>query len=87
MNAPVLGKIGKHHSPRGDGLIGTVVVLEVPTAPPNRQSRPSRCSRGQVSRNFRPRSGSPASARAARRFAGVDMLGMAGQQVPELDEP
>src|SRR5208337_4601112 len=31
LNAPVPGKIGKRRSQRGDGLIGTVVVLEVPS--------------------------------------------------------
>ncbi len=89
MNAPVLGKIDKRRLQRGRGdrLIGTVVVLEVPTAPqspettvtlferPGFQQLPTGCRRPRVGQG------------SHERLAGVDMLGMAGEQVPELDEP
>ena len=86
MNAPVLGKIGYRGLQRGDRLIGTVVVLEGPTAPQSTETTVT-LFEGPVPEAAEPVPVPPRRPRRSGRLAGVDMLGMAGEQVPELDEP
>src|SRR5208283_1091563 len=87
MNAPVLGNIDKRRLQRGDRLIGTVIVLEVPTAPQSPETTVTLFERPAFQKlptGFRfPRVGQGSH----ERLAGVDMLGMACEQVPELHEP
>src|SRR5271166_3591382 len=87
MNAPVLGKIGKRGLQRCDRLIGTVVVLEVPTAPQSPETTVTLLERPGFQKfpaGFRfPRVGQGSH----ERLAGADMSGMSCEQVPELNEP
>ena len=81
------GKSASAAAQRGDGLIGAVVVLEVPTAPQSPETTVTLFEGPgfqQLPTGFR----FPGVGQGSHeRLAGVDMLGVACQQVPELGEP
>ena len=81
------GKSASAARTRGDGLIGTVVVLEVPTAPQSPETTVT-LFEGPGFQKLPTAFRFPGVGQSSHEhLAGVNMLGTACQQVPELDEP
>jgi hypothetical protein len=87
MNTPVLRKISKRRSQRDNRLIGAVVVLKIPSALQSPETTVAWLDWPGLQQLATGIGFAGVGQGSNENLAGVDMLGMARQQIPELREP